>query len=89
MENSVESRGKYAFIRIDEKGVKVRMADSLIEFRDFNHYGITPEPKDIEALERYGVAGWTGCDTWYYIMQHDTWRYMNASLRIDAGKAVA
>jgi hypothetical protein len=79
---------RYVFLRVGESGVKIELSDNLDDFRSFNHYGFIPELKDIEILKKKGVVGWTGNDTWYYIMQHDTWRYMNLDLRIEVGKAV-
>jgi hypothetical protein len=79
---------RYAFLQVGESGVKIELSNDLEEFKYFNHYGFIPESKDIEILKRKGVVGWTGNDTWYYIMQHDTWKYMNLDLRIEVGKAV-
>lgn len=79
---------RYVFLRVDESGIKIELSDNLEKFKYFNHYGFIPESKDIEILRKKGVVGWTGNDTWYYIMQHDTWRYMNLYLRIEVGKAV-
>jgi hypothetical protein len=62
------------------------LSDNLEDFKCFNHYGFIPELKDIEVLEKKGVVGWMGNDTWYYIMQHDTWRYMNMDLQIETGR---
>jgi hypothetical protein len=79
---------RYVFLQVGELGIKIELSDDLEEFKYFNHYGFIPELKDMEILKRKGVVGWTGNDTWYYIMQHDTWRYMNLDLRIEVGKAV-
>jgi hypothetical protein len=88
MKKNIENISKYAFVRIDEEGVKITLSDCLNEFKTFNHYGFNPGAKDLDDLKRHGVIGWTGNDVWYYIMQHDTWRYMNFDLRIKTGRAI-
>jgi hypothetical protein len=85
--DKVSSLNKYVFIKLGEEGIAITLSDNLDKFKDFNHYGIIPSLKDLETLKRDGVVGWTGNDTWYYIMQHDTWRYMNLDLRIDVIKS--
>jgi hypothetical protein len=82
-----QAENKYVFIKIGESGITIGFYSDLNEFRNFNHYGFLPELKDLETLKRDGVVGWKGNDTWYYIMQHDTWRYMNLDLRIDVVKS--
>jgi hypothetical protein len=77
----------YAFLQVGESGVKIELSDNLEEFKYFNHYGFTPKLNDMKILKRKGVVGWTRNDTWYYIMQHDTWSYMNNGLRMEVGNA--
>jgi hypothetical protein len=81
-------KNKYVFIKLGEEGVTICFANNLEWFKKFNHYGFNPDLKDIETLKKDGVVGWTGNDTWYYIMQHDTWRYMNLDLRVDVAKSM-
>jgi hypothetical protein len=85
VENKIKN--KYVFIRLGENGVTILFSDDLNEFKKFNHYGFIPDLEDLEKLRKDGVVGWTGNDTWYYIMQHDTWRYMNLDLKIDVIKS--
>jgi hypothetical protein len=86
VEKKIEN--KYVFIKLDEEGVTICFSNNLDKFKKFNHYGFSPDLKDLETLKREGVVGWTGNDTWYYIMQQDTWRYMNLDLKIDVVKSV-
>jgi hypothetical protein len=73
---------KFAFLRVDELGIDAKISDDINEFKEFNHYGFVPNKKNFEELKRDGVTGWTGNDVWYYIIQHDTWSYMNFDLDI-------
>jgi uncharacterized protein YneR len=81
-------KNKYVFIKLGEEGVTICFANNLDNFKNFNHYGFVPELKDLEVLKKEGVVGWTGNDVWYYIMQHDTWKYMNLDLRVDVAKSM-
>jgi len=67
----------YAFLRLDEEGVKIKLSNYLDDFKSFCHYGFFPDEESLQMLKETGVVGWNGNDTWYYIMQHDTWGYMN------------
>jgi hypothetical protein len=84
----VQNKDKYVFIKLGEEGVTISLSDNLDEFSNFNHYGFKPTLEDLETLKKDGVVGWTGNDTWYYIMQHGAWRYMNLDLRIDVFKSI-
>jgi hypothetical protein len=81
-------KNKYVFIKLDESGITISLSSDINEFKRFNHYGFIPGLTDLETLERDGVVGWTGNDTWYYIMQHDAWQYMDLDFRVDVVKSV-
>jgi hypothetical protein len=84
--DETEKQNKYVFLRVDENGLAIKFSDDINDFKTWNHYGFIPEPEHLEKLTREGIAAWTGNDTWYYIMQHDAWRYMNLDLRTEIDK---
>jgi hypothetical protein len=83
-----EEENKYVFLKLDENGLTIKFSDDINEFKIWNHYGFEPEPEHLAILEKEGLVSWTGNDTWYYILQHDTWRYMNLDLRAEIDRSV-
>ena len=77
-----KNKPAYAFIKLDEDGVKIQLSNDLEEFKQFCHYGFSPSKEALEMLEATGVIGWNGNDTWYYIMQHETWRGLGYNINI-------
>jgi hypothetical protein len=88
MSYEIENENKYVFLRVGEDGLTIKFSDDINDFKTWNHYGFIPEPEHLEKLEKEGIVGWIGNDTWYYIMQHDTWRYMNLDLHAKIDKSV-
>jgi hypothetical protein len=78
---------KYVFLRVDENGLGIKFSDDIDDFKTWNHYGFIPKPEHLEKLTREGIAGWTGNDTWYYIMRNSAWRYMNLDLCTEIDKS--
>jgi hypothetical protein len=78
---------KYAFLRVDEDGIGIRLSDNLDDFKKFNHYGFEPEQEHIDDMKEEGIASWTGNDTWYYIIQHNSWDYMDLNPKIIVEKS--
>jgi hypothetical protein len=87
-EDESKKENKYVFLGLGENGLTLKFSDDINSFEIWNHYGFIPQPEHFEKLEKDGVVGWTGNDTWYYIMQHDTWRYMNLDLSAKIDKSI-
>jgi len=79
---STKDKPVYVFIKLDEDGITIEMTNNLDDFRKFNHYGFIPHEEHLIELKEKGITMWRGNDTWYSILQHNSWCYMNLELDI-------
>jgi len=80
--------GKYLFIRSDECGPTVKLADSLDEFKNFCHYSALSDWEDhkkviLQEFSEIGIYIFAGNDVHYYIIQHPMWEDIDGEINLD------
>lgn len=85
-EENIKKQDKFLFMSTDDSKVRVTLSNDIKEFKYFCHYGIHPTPEDFKKLKKEGIIIFNGNDTWYYIIQHNAWTYMNLDLKLMISK---